>query len=99
MARRNSSSEALPDSSSPYLAAARRALAATFDREPVLVGNGGSIPAVGSMQRILGLDSLLVGFGLEDDRVHSPNEKFELRCFTNGIRTHARLLAELARPA
>ncbi len=80
--------------SSPYLAAARRALAAAFDREPVLVGCGGSIPAVGSMQRILGVDSLLVGFGLEDDRVHSPNEKFELRCFELGMRSHAAMLAE-----
>jgi acetylornithine deacetylase/succinyl-diaminopimelate desuccinylase-like protein len=43
------------------------------------------------------MDALLLGFGLADDRVHSPNEKFELRCFTNGIRTHATLLAELTR--
>jgi acetylornithine deacetylase/succinyl-diaminopimelate desuccinylase-like protein len=62
----------------------------------VLVGMGGSIPAVEAIKRILGMDSLLIGFGLTDDRVHSPNEKFELRCFTNGMRTHTRLLAELA---
>jgi acetylornithine deacetylase/succinyl-diaminopimelate desuccinylase-like protein len=43
------------------------------------------------------MDALLIGFGLADDRVHSPNEKFEIRCFTNGMRAHARLLAELAR--
>jgi acetylornithine deacetylase/succinyl-diaminopimelate desuccinylase-like protein len=42
------------------------------------------------------MDSLLVGFGLADDLVHSPNEKFELRCFEAGMRTHTRLLAELA---
>ena len=83
--------------SSPYLAAARRALAATFDREPVLVGSGGTIPAVGAMQKILGVESLLVGFGLDDDRVHSPNEKFELRCYAMGMKAHAAMLAEFAR--
>jgi acetylornithine deacetylase/succinyl-diaminopimelate desuccinylase-like protein len=80
---------------SPYLGAARRALAATFGREPALIGMGGSIPAVEAMNRLLGIDSLLIGFGLEDDRVHSPNEKFELVCFERGVRSHARLLAEL----
>jgi acetylornithine deacetylase/succinyl-diaminopimelate desuccinylase-like protein len=82
---------------SPYVKAARRALEPVFARPPVLVGMGGSIPAVEAIKRLLGIDSLLIGFGLADDRVHSPNEKFELRCFTNGIRTHARLLGELAR--
>jgi acetylornithine deacetylase/succinyl-diaminopimelate desuccinylase-like protein len=82
---------------SPYLDAARRALEAVFARPPVMIGMGGSIPAVEAIKRLLGIDALLVGFGLADDRVHSPNEKFELRCFTNGVRSHARLLAELAR--
>ena len=67
-----------------------------FDREPFLIGMGGSIPAVEAIKRLLGMDSLLVGFGLKDDLVHSPNEKFELRCFEAGMQTHARLLAELA---
>ncbi|MGH6895816.1 MAG: M20/M25/M40 family metallo-hydrolase [Geminicoccaceae bacterium] len=83
---------------SPYVEAARRALAAVFPRPPVLVGMGGSIPAVEAIRRLLGIDALLIGFGLADDRVHSPNEKFEIRCFANGVRSHARLLAELARP-
>ena len=83
---------------SPYANAARRALEAVFPRPPVLIGMGGSIPAVEAIKRLLGIDALLIGFGLADDRVHSPNEKFELRCFTNGVRSHARLLAELARP-
>jgi acetylornithine deacetylase/succinyl-diaminopimelate desuccinylase-like protein len=82
---------------SHYVEAARRALQAVFGRPPVLIGMGGSIPAVAAIKRLLGIDSLLLGFGLADDRVHAPNEKFELRCFTNGIRSHARLLAELAR--
>ena len=80
----------------PYLRAARRAASSVFGREPVLIGCGGSIPVVGSMQRLLGLDTLLIGFGLDDDRVHSPNEKFELVCFERGIRTHIALLGELA---
>jgi acetylornithine deacetylase/succinyl-diaminopimelate desuccinylase-like protein len=82
---------------SPYVAAARRALERVFPTPPVLVGMGGSIPAVEAIKRLLGMDALLLGFGLADDRVHSPNEKFELRCFKNGIRTHATLLAELSR--
>jgi acetylornithine deacetylase/succinyl-diaminopimelate desuccinylase-like protein len=82
---------------SPYLEAAVRGLKQVFKRRPVLIGSGGSIPVVGSIQRILRFDSLLVGFGLDDDRVHSPNEKFELTCFERGIRAHAAILAEFAR--
>ena len=81
---------------SPYVQAARRALEQVFPQPPVLIGMGGSIPAVEAIKRLLGMDALLLGFGLADDRVHSPNEKFEIRCFANGIRTHATLLAELA---
>ena len=82
---------------SPYLRAAARALRGVFGRDAALIGTGGSIPAVGSIQRILGVDSLLVGFGLDDDRVHSPNEKFEVRCFMNGTRSHAAMLAEFGK--
>ena len=81
---------------SPYLKAALAGLKDIYGREPVLMGMGGSIPAVGYMQSILGFDSLLVGFGLEDDKVHSPNEKFEFKCFRNGMRSHAAMLAKLA---
>ncbi|WP_426957189.1 dipeptidase [Muricoccus radiodurans] len=80
---------------SPWVAAARRALEAEFGKEAVLVGSGGSIPVVESFRRILGLDSVLMGFGLDDDRVHSPNEKFDWACLMHGARSHARLLAEL----
>jgi acetylornithine deacetylase/succinyl-diaminopimelate desuccinylase-like protein len=62
----------------------------------VLIGCGGSIPVVGSLERLLGVDTLLVGFGLDDDRVHSPNEKFELACYRKGILTHAAMLDRLA---
>jgi acetylornithine deacetylase/succinyl-diaminopimelate desuccinylase-like protein len=82
---------------SAYLAAARTALEEEFGKAPVLAGGGGSIPVVESFKRILGLDSLLMGFGLDDDQVHSPNEKFELACLHSGARSHARLLARLAK--
>jgi acetylornithine deacetylase/succinyl-diaminopimelate desuccinylase-like protein len=81
---------------SPYVRAAMAALAEEYGRPAVLVGSGGSIPVVTSLRTILGLDSLLMGFGLDDDQVHSPNEKFEERCFHHGTRSHVRLLAKLA---
>jgi len=81
---------------SPHLRAAAAGLQDIYGREAVLMGCGGSIPLVGLMRDVLGMDSLLVGFGLEDDRVHSPNEKFELVCYRNGIRSHAAILARLA---
>ena len=81
---------------SPQLAAAKAGLGDVYGREAVLIGSGGSIPVVGSIQQILGFDSLLVGFGLDDDRVHSPNEKFERRCFDNGVKSHAAIMARLA---
>ncbi len=84
---------------SPHLAAARDALREVFGREPALIGCGGSIPVVASFKRILGLDTILMGFGLDDDRMHGPNEKFELVCLRNGIRSHALLLARMARLA
>jgi acetylornithine deacetylase/succinyl-diaminopimelate desuccinylase-like protein len=81
---------------SRWVAAARAALADEYGKPAVLIGCGGSIPVVESMQRILGLDSLLMGFGLSDDAVHSPNEKFELTCLHKGARSHARLLQAIA---
>ncbi len=51
---------------------------------------------VGSLKRLLGIDTLLFSFGPDDDQVHSPNEKFELACYRRGARARARLLAELA---
>ncbi len=77
--------------------AAQAALADEYGRPAMLIGSGGSIPIVESMRRVLGLDSLLMGFGLDDDQVHSPNEKFEWACFRHGIRSHVRLLGALAR--
>jgi acetylornithine deacetylase/succinyl-diaminopimelate desuccinylase-like protein len=83
-------------SHSPFVQAASAILAEEYGRAPALVGCGGSIPVVESFRRILGLDTLLMGFGLDDDQIHSPNEKFDLVCFHHGARAHARLLARLA---
>ncbi|GJD50195.1 Succinyl-diaminopimelate desuccinylase [Methylobacterium crusticola] len=80
----------------PALNAAKAALAQEWGRAPVTIGSGGSIPIVGDFKRSLGLDTLLVGFGLDDDRVHSPNEKYDLQSFHKGTRSWARILAALA---
>jgi acetylornithine deacetylase/succinyl-diaminopimelate desuccinylase-like protein len=81
---------------SPHVRAALAALGEEYGKPAVLMGSGGSIPVVTSLRSILGVDSLLMGFGLDDDQVHSPNEKFEEACFHHGIRAHVRLLAKFA---
>ena len=82
---------------SPYIAAAKRALKQAAGRDAVLIREGATIPVVADFKEALGVDSLLIGFGRGDDRIHSPNEKFDLNCFELGCRAHAVLLAELAR--
>jgi acetylornithine deacetylase/succinyl-diaminopimelate desuccinylase-like protein len=80
----------------PALGKARTALAEEWGKKAVTIGAGGSIPIVGDFKSVLGMDTLMVGFALDDDRVHSPNEKFDLKCFHKGIRSWARILAALA---
>jgi acetylornithine deacetylase/succinyl-diaminopimelate desuccinylase-like protein len=86
------------NTASPWMAAARAALAEEYGRTPVMMGCGGSIPVVESLHRLLGLDTVLMGFGLDDDAVHGPNEKFDLACFRHGLRSHIRLLGKFAGP-
>jgi acetylornithine deacetylase/succinyl-diaminopimelate desuccinylase-like protein len=80
----------------PWLSRAARALADEWGTEPALVASGGSIPVAGSFKRLLGLDPVMIGFALEDDRIHSPNEKYDLASFHGGIRSWARILAAFA---
>jgi acetylornithine deacetylase/succinyl-diaminopimelate desuccinylase-like protein len=81
---------------SPLLAKTRAALAAEWGKKALAIGEGGSIPIVGDFQRVLGMDTIMVGFALDDDRVHAPNEKFDLTSFHKGTRSWARILAALA---
>jgi acetylornithine deacetylase/succinyl-diaminopimelate desuccinylase-like protein len=86
---------AVPESS-PYLSAAAEALAGEWGRRPILKGSGGTIPVVRYLKDVLDLDSVMVGFGLSDDAIHAPNEKYDLRCLHKGIRSWIRILAGLS---
>ena len=83
------------DLSGPLFDAARRALAAAFGREPVITGEGGSIPVVGDFQRILGAPVLLMGFGLPGENAHAPNEWMSEENFARGLRAVSLLYQEL----
>jgi acetylornithine deacetylase/succinyl-diaminopimelate desuccinylase-like protein len=81
---------------SQWVTAAVAALEKGFQRQPVFIREGGSISIVTKFVNDLALPCLLLGFGLPDDRIHSPNEKFGLEDMRNGMRTSAALLAQLA---
>ena len=82
---------------SPWVAAAGRAIERAFGTAPVFMREGGSIPIVATFRELLGVDTLLLGWGLDDDNTHSPNEKFCLADFHRGIAASAYLWEELAR--
>jgi acetylornithine deacetylase/succinyl-diaminopimelate desuccinylase-like protein len=84
---------------SPEVALARAALTKEWGKKALLIGAGGSIPIVNDIKELLGLEPLLVGFGLKDDRVHAPNEKYDLSSFHKGMRSWARILGAMAEGA
>ena len=80
---------------SSELRLAKAALERAAGKPPYMIKSGGSIPVAGMLKSVLGMDTIFMGFGLDDDRVHSPNEKFEVACYALGIRAHACFIAEL----
>ena len=79
-----------------FLRQAAAALTDEWGAETAITGSGGSIPVAGDFKRILGMDTLLIGFAGVDDRIHSPNEKYNLSAYHKGIRSWARILAAFA---
>ncbi len=80
----------------PAFDTARRALSDEWPDEAAFIGSGGSIPVAGYFQTLLGTESMLIGFGKDDDQIHSPNEKYDIESFHKGTRSWARILDALS---
>ena len=87
----------LTNPDNPFIHAAADALKQTFGKETVYIRSGGSIPIVGVFDQYLGIPSVMMGFGLPDDNLHAPNEKFHLPNFYRGIEAVARYLEILGK--
>jgi acetylornithine deacetylase/succinyl-diaminopimelate desuccinylase-like protein len=82
---------------SPFMAAASAAIQSAFGVAPVMIREGGSIPIVAQLQSVLGCDCLLIGWGLNDDNAHSPNEKFRVADYHRGIAASTALWHEIGK--
>jgi acetylornithine deacetylase/succinyl-diaminopimelate desuccinylase-like protein len=91
----HSGAPSLTNPDNPYIQASAEAMKQVFGKETVYIRSGGSIPIVGVFDRYLGIPSVMMGFGLPDDNLHAPNEKFHLPNFFRGIESVARYLEVL----
>jgi acetylornithine deacetylase/succinyl-diaminopimelate desuccinylase-like protein len=81
----------------PAMRAGSRALKSTFGKAPLFLAEGGSIPVVATFQRVLGVSTVLMGFGLHDENLHAPNEHIRVVNFHKGIEASARFFGEVSR--